>query len=438
MVVISFFNLKLSIALFISSLILIPYWEINFGGITIDHNILNIVFIFSFFFYKKRNKSSLDFELIHPFIFLYISLLFLTFFTQSLPWLFQYTYWFGTLLKATVVSFIIWNVSKDDPKILLYVKWSLILSITLAGIYGVFLMKLGGFNPYTSFVSLYFGKKDAAFVYSLVTQSRFSFSNAGKIQSTMSHPMTWTLMLCFLFVVFFIYNKKEKKKYYWFILGLLGFNILISGVRTGIASLTLAFAYFFLRNIRIKIVVTGIMFLSMFYLIVSSNKDLSNIFISFVDVEGNQTNVGGSSLRMRLNQLDGVFNELQDQELFVGKGFGWTSYYQSNYGDHPTIKAFESLIFVILCNSGLIGAVIWMMFFVKLFKKAREKLIFQNDIYLIDIIIITYISYSIGTGEYSYIQYFSILYTFLISSLVKNQNAANNEYQYIREKQITQ
>jgi hypothetical protein len=312
---------------------------------------------------------------------------------------------------------IIWNIFQNNAKILVYIKRSLIISFAIAGIYGLYLMHLNGMNPYTSFLAKTFSVTDAANIYSSLG-SRISFSNAGKIQSTMGHPMTWALYLCFIIVVFVLYAFREKSKAYLLILGLSVFNLLISGVRTGIAALIIGFIYFIIRNRQIKIVLSGIALVSLSYFVINSNKDLSNLFKSFTDVSGTKSNVEGSSILMRLVQLQGAISEISGSEM-VGKGYGWNDYYISKYGDHPILLAFESLIFVVLCNSGIIGMFIWIIFFISLFKLHRNYLKNRQDIFLMDTFLIIYIAYSIGTGEYGYIQIFSVYYVFLIASLIK-------------------
>lgn len=65
-----------------------------------------------------------------------------------------------------------------------------------------------------------------------------------------------------------------------------------------------------------------------------------------------------SSIALRLEQLQGTLNEINTHFL-VGKGYGWNNYYLSTHLTHPVILAFESLVFVVLCNSGILGACVW-------------------------------------------------------------------------------
>jgi hypothetical protein len=298
---------------------------------------------------------------------------------------------------------------------------------------------MDGLNPYTSILSDYFGKEDFAEDYS-DSQVRLDFSTASKIQATMAHPMTWALMLCFSLIIFSAIYLKTKKKILLFLIGLIGFNILISGVRTGIAALTIGFLYYLISYKNIKLIILTLVALLVMIVVIQSNDSLSNIFSSFTDVSGQKSDVSGSSISMRSNQLQGAFNEIKGNE-WTGKGYGWTGYYMSLYGLHPVVLAFESLIFMVLCNSGFIGVLIWILFFLMLYQLNRKILTLKMDIFLMDTLIIVYAAYSVGTGEYGYMPFFAIFYSFLLGYLVKHEkhethvtlnNSKINRKNYIR------
>lgn len=420
-VLLAFFNLRLSIALYVSYMILVPYLQFNVAGVSLSYNLVNTILLLSFFYQCRIKKRPINYKLIIPFLFLFLFSFILTFFEYDTPSEIQFNYLRITFMQTCIVSLIIWNVSKYDSRLLEYIKWALIISIFIACIYGLFLMKLGGVNPYTSFLSLYFDVNDSAMVLEDF-ESRLSFSTAKNIQSTMSHPMRWALNLCFLTILFIVFSIKEKSKLYWIIIVLMLFNLLISGVRTGIASLGIAGVYYLLINRSFKSIFLAAIVLITLNIIVSSNEDLSNIFDSFTDIKGTKSDIKGSSITMRLEQLEGCFKEIENKELF-GKGYGWTSYYKSIKGDHPVILAFESLVFVILCNNGIVGLFVWGIFFMLLFKLHRKILRFKIDILYMDIMVLVYLSFAIGTGEYGYLPIFSIYYSVLFAYLFYYQSA---------------
>jgi len=418
-VVLAFFNLRLSITLYLSYMILVPYLQFNVAGIPLSYNFVNTVLLFSFLYQWYKNKNKIMYKPIVPFLFLFLFLFVFTFFEWFTPFKVQFNNLRLTAMQTCIVPLIIFNFSKEDEKFLEYIKWSLISSIFIACVYGIFLMKLNGLNPYTSFLSSYFNEMDAASILG-DRETRLSFSSAKNIQATMTHPMRWGLNLCFLIIIFIVFSLKEKKKWYWILIALLGFNVLISGVRTGIATLVIVGIYYLFMKRDFKIFFIASIVVLSGYLIISANQDLSNIFNSFTDVKGNKSDVEGSSIALRIEQLEGCFKEIRGIELF-GKGYGWTTYYMSIKESHPIILAFESLLFVIICNHGYLGLFIWIIFFCLLFKLNRKMIKLKNDILFLDIIILVYLIFALGTGEYGYLQIFSIYYSFLFSYLFYHQ-----------------
>ncbi len=421
-VLMSFINLKLSVALYISHLILVPYLRYKIAGFPFTYTTVNFILLFVFLYqFLIVKKYRIDFQILNPFLFLFSSLLYLSFFTNGLPWNIQFYALIKDVIQTCFITFIVWNLALSEPKNLKYFKWALVISIIIAGTYGIFLMKMEGLNPYTSYLADYIGVRDAAGGYSN-SQIRLGFSTASRIQSTMGHPMSWSLVLCFLMIIVSAIYIKTKDKILLILIGLIGLNILISGVRTGIASLFIGFIYIFFRLRNFKLIILTFLTLSIFTIFIQSNESLSNYFVSFTDISGNSSNVSGSSIGMRLSQLQGTIDEIKGNEL-AGKGYGWTGYYMSLYGAHPVILAFESLIYMVLCNSGYIGLLIWIIFFLLLLQLNRKILNIKTDIFLTDSFIIVFAAYAIGTGNYGYLPFFAIFYTFLLVYLKTNQQS---------------
>lgn len=416
-VVLAFIDLKLSIAVYIAYLILVPYLQFKIAGFPLSYNLINTLLLAVLLYQSLIKKSfNLNFQAITPFLLLYFSLLFISLLTWGMPWNIQFNFWRASFMQSCILSLIIWNLARSDVMTLIYLKRAFIISMTIAAIYGLFLMQMKGLNPYTSFISDYFGIKDSAEKFSQI-ETRLDFSTAAKIQATMIHPMTWTLMLCFSIIIFSAMYLKTKNKILWILIGLIGFNILISGVRTGIAAIVIGFMYYLIRYRKFKLIFVTIIFLFLVISIINTNENMKNIFTSFIDIKGTKSNVNGSSITMRLDQLNGSIEEIIGHEL-AGKGYGWNGYYMSLHGYHPVILAFESLLFVVLCNSGYIGLLSWIFFFLLLYRLHRKLLYEKTDILLMDTFVITFAAYSIGTGDYGYMSFFAIFHSFLFSYLV--------------------
>ena len=141
--------------------------------------------------------------------------------------------------------------------------------------------------------------------------------------------------------------------------------------------------------------------------------ELNEIIMSIIDKDS--ANVSGSSLDLRLYQLQGAIESSKDSFLF-GKGYNWTQYYISTRGGHPRMLYFESLIIVILCNAGIIGFFIWGLLFYKLISNIQKYSMNKFDSKVILILLSTYyLVYSSITGEYGYMKYFILFYSLILS-----------------------
>jgi hypothetical protein len=134
-----------------------------------------------------------------------------------------------------------------------------------------------------------------------------------------------------------------------------------------------------------------------------------------------KSDVSGSSLTMRIQQFNGVLKEINGYEFF-GKGYGWSSDYYTKNGDHPNILGFESILFVILCNFGFLGLFFWIVFYILLFRRIKKYFINIQIVALTYIMLVFYLMYTIGTGDYDYMKY---LLLFQVISFLEFKNQFN-------------
>lgn len=111
----------------------------------------------------------------------------------------------------------------------------------------------------------------------------------------------------------------------------------------------------------------------------------SMIFSVFTDNSSNPNAVGGSSMEMRLMQLTSCLNYLDITSLLQGAGYGFAGYYYNYiwnieiYGNDPRFLGFESYLFHIVMNSGIIGLACWGTFLKKLLILTRG---YKSEYYL--------------------------------------------------------
>lgn len=133
-----------------------------------------------------------------------------------------------------------------------------------------------------------------------------------------------------------------------------------------------------------------------------------------------ESEIGGSSMDMRWEQLQGCFAEVKDIPVF-GHGYGWTWNYLRANTIHPIILAFESLIYVVICNEGIyFGLSLWTVFLFLLIKNIHSLSYWKHRT-LLTTLTIGYITYATVTGDYGYMQYFILFYVLMYAQFHSEQ-----------------
>ena len=411
----SFVRYKLAIVLYLSYMILVPYFFIDLPVWSFSNSsvvaVLLGVLIFDF---RLKKNISPDFTAVMPFFFLLASLLLITLFTDMSSPKFQLYNWGVDFMNVCVFPFIIWNVSINDDKFVINAKNSLMISILIAGMYAILTMKLGGENPYAAFLSSHLNL-EIDYIGSYIEGSRI------RNQGTMLHPFNWVYYLCLLCCYFSILLLKERKRIYLLLFCFIAFNIIIADVRTGLASMIIALTYIYVRynNIR-KTIFYGTAIVVIAALIIAANEELSQRFLSLIDISGTRTELEGSSFQMRIEQFYGCLDEISHSPLF-GNGYGWTQYYLSIFLEHPVIFGFESLIFTVLCNHGMAGVIIWLIFGSMLFRVPRKILGIKKNVYCVDGLVVFFFTYTVATGLFEWLAPFALFYSLLLGYLYQEE-----------------
>lgn len=407
--ILSFTNFRMGLAAYMLYLFLVPYMSLNIGGFTFGWNYVNAIVILGFYLYWKKNNKNhirLDIAPFRPFLFYFIIIFIITFFQNKTPWNIQFTVWYQTLFQTLPLPIILWNTVRIAPRSLITYRKIVLFSIAIAIVYGLLLTTMGGHNPYLEAVTAA-NNAEFNFEYSQGADSGRKF---GRIYSCFVHPMAFGLFLGLSAIYAFFMRKIIGERVFRILLVVIVLDILFCGVRTVIAGVSIAIAYYLLRTIKFVDVFKITIVLGITYFIVVHVPYLNEYIGSIFDSSGSGE-VRGSSLEMRLIQLEGCFLEIKDN-LFLGNGYGWVNMYTTMYGDHPIILAFESLIFVVLCNNGLLGIIIWIIFILGMLY--NNKKIFYNNRHILNTLVVFYIAYSCITGEYLYMKLVLLIYTAII------------------------
>ena len=382
--------------------------NVNFLGVNLSYNFVNTIVLLAFIWnYRVINKRAVQWRLFKPFLLLYILLCVAIPFQNGVAFSYGINYFRMETMSYLIFPFVMWNVMINDEKSVILYRVIAISCIFIIASYGLFLTKTDGLNPYMLVMSALNGTEFNE-EYVMKGGGRMF----GRLSSVYPHPMTFALNIG-LFLIY-IYSLKDKiSKWVLFpILILVSINVFTCGVRSVIGGLIIAVAYFLIKNRNFKVLLSACIVGVVGYYIISHIPEMASYVSSIADVNAKKTDVGGSSIDMRLTQLNGCFDEISDC-LFFGKGYGWTTYYMSIREVHPVILAFESLIFVVLCNWGIWGIMVWSLFLYKWLK--TTKLMCHLKEYIMPYsLMVFYLAYCCITGEYGYMKYFVIFYVLMM------------------------
>ena len=400
-----FINFRLGLAMYISYFLLVPFPSVECFGVTFSNLVINAILLIA---YTTKYRLWFDFSIIKPLLVLYLLWFMETIFQNNMPFLIQYRYFYEDILQIFVLPTIVVSAVRFEPNVLKYCVISVIASYVAIIIYNIVLFFIPDVNPYIIMMSLEHNVN--------IMTGQFEFEERSGIMQRLSsvfpHPMTFGMYLG-LSMAFFMCMPKEKRYYrYMIILAIL--NIFISGVRTTMAAFFVVALCYLLMIRKIKYFLYAIISISIFYIIAPI------LFPSLVEIlnsfTASSSESGGSSWEMRITQYNGCLAEISNNPLF-GKGYSWTKAYMSENRAHPVIKCFESLLFVILCNWGVLGLIFFGICFIWLFVQIRLVFTHKTECYFLYCLWIFYLSYCFITGEYGYMRYALLFYSIIYSLL---------------------
>jgi O-antigen ligase len=404
-----FARIKIGISMYLFYSILVPYLHFfSFG-----QNLFSFLIIISLFY--TYGYKTITFRPFIPFLFLYITQFLLIPFHSDVPVEIQLNFFRIDFMSSLLLPFAMINVMKHDPKSLSLFNKTIIVSIVIAVLYSLFLVTISGINPYIMILKPLLTEQgyDVS-LYNSYYAAEGEGRLFGRISGVFMHPMTNGVFLCIalIYILFKILNvkKNRKKKVMFSILFLIIFmTIFFIGVRSAIGATILGLGLFILMERKFKLILYVLVGGGLLFIIFKQIPGMEDLITSIFDSKS--SNVSGSSIDMRISQFNGALNEIKNNLLF-GKGYGWTDYYKGLHGDHPILLAFESLVFIVLCDNGFVGIGIWIIMII-LYYNIVKKHFKSNFSHIMLLLIATYIIYSVMTGEYGYMKYFLIFYSIM-------------------------
>lgn len=408
---VSFKDIKYAVALFIPYVVLVPF-EVT----KIPSNYIGISILLIYYFLPKYKHCKRDWTPVIPFVLFYVLHILLVPFQEGVKPGIALQVIRSSAINIVILPFLIWNSVLTDRGNLKLYRNILLVCIAIAIVYGLLLTQTIGFNPYTMYFYDISGNTFDLERYSDAVDTGRIF---GRISSVFSHPMTFGLFLGFSYL-YMIKCRVEMNFFVWvaFVLVII-LDMLFCGVRSVLLAGLIATVYYLFIGRKIKLMwITAILGIIGYNLLLKV-PELADYVASIADYNSKNAAVKGSSLEMRLEQFNGCFSIIHDCML-VGKGYSWSNIYMAQNGAHAVLLSFESLIFVILCNSGLFGLCIWGYFVYDMLK--RNKRLCGKKAVIVNSCIVFYLAYSCIIGEYGYMKMFSLFYILMLAQTVFQEN----------------
>lgn len=295
-------------------------------------------------------------------------------------------------------------------------------------VYGLFLTQIPGINPYQMMIQPIFGGSfNEAYAAGQGGNSTLTTLADGRlfgrISSLFSDPQKYALALGLFFLFLFLYVKQK-----WLLIILListGVAIVTSGVRTPIAALGITGLFMLLYYRKYKYFCCAIaVFGILYYVVPLISTDAADYIASIANSNDSDTN--GSSLDMRISQLEACIN-IMNQNPFFGNGIGWTSWYLEKFDGHPQALYFESLLFSVMCNMGIVGIVIWCIFAISYIRTVSYYVSEKPKRTILYSLLVFYLAYTGITGDYGYLMLMAIFYVIIMGYSYSKDEKIENE-----------
>lgn len=422
-----FKDLKIGASIFLAYMILVPNIQIQLGGHIFKENLFNTAFLVSYIYYAHKNNYKTDFRPFIPFIVYFAVCFFSIFFQTHTPTAFMTNLLRINVMRTLILPFVIWNVINITPSSITLFRNTILISITIAIIYGLYLTTKDGVNPYQFICMEIFGTDDHFDIdyfknyYAAEGTGRLF----GRISSVFTHPMKFALFIGLSFIFLFNFREVIAKKVFVFLSFATALMAFFCGVRSVLAGLGIAVIYYLIVCKNYKMIVLSALLIVVGIVIIQYFPDMGSYLGSITDLNNTNGDIGGSSFDMRMQQLEGAIYEMSKNPVW-GLGYEWTSYYISKYGSHPVCLCFESLLYNIICNNGIVGIIIWMYLILSILK--YNKSVGRGHSTILNSTLVFYLAFSFITGENGYMQYYLIFYVIILASKKqKNQGKVMTE-----------
>ena len=281
-------------------------------------------------------------------------------------------------------------------------------------------------NPYMAYVTI-------------ITNAEVDMSNdfqetirgalQGRVSSTFVHPLI--LGQCILLVTsYIIYELKDKKILIkWLVISVLFIVSFLTGSRSSLIPIIVSIAiYIFSLNGTVRrknmLIAAILLTIALIFTPKSYKETISNMVFENAESKYKQIGgIGGSSLELRQQQLESAVSIL-GSDIFIGRGNG----YVTTYGQrHSTdMLGYESIIFRELFDNGIIGLILFFLFYGILYIKLLRYAHTKRNKYRVHSLCLSFLISGILTGiQYGMITFYILFYMITIHNIYEEEKTNN-------------
>lgn len=375
------------------------------------------VVVFLCLFYKRKSirQVARSYPFYKPMSLIFLSMLIVTVFALNTGA--SANVMLAFLMESFLLSVMIW-VSYRKPEYILDVMRRMVIIFVGLAIYGT-ASYFVGVNPVMEFVDTYFASESKQLVFSYADVERLG--TLGRANSIFPHPMQYgaflVMAICLSYYRYIIgFGTRKYLNFPYILILLCGLASTFS--RTPILFLLITALIFWLfQSINSKLKITAVVLVFAVTALTFSPDAILQLTSSvFIGMLGGQSDVGGSSMVMRAEQLVATM-ALYSEAPIVGHGLASTRIMIESGTLPVDLRQAESELFSTLIDAGIVGllATIYFYFFLARYflrqKRASVARHLTQFAILVFALVLGYVSFILATGVLGTFQLFIIIIT---------------------------
>jgi hypothetical protein len=372
--------------------------RVNLFHVVTFHQFLIYILILSECFDPQCLKNIKSFPLIIPLTIIFIGYICMGMFNDRHPFITNAKVVFDTFSSTFLFIYLFYSNFKKDTNWKKFYNYILASSLLLC-VYG-FYSYVTKTDPYDRIITTTYHTTSAFDTYSLELDGRF------RINSFVSHPIYYGYLLgvLLLFLLCHFINISKQKKISLLVIVFVFANLLLTNSRTPLIATFFGIATFMVlslnENVKYEIALYSIFICLAVYNVPFIQAKINNS-IDIFQSGGEKTN--GSSIDMRTKQFDASYAVFLKKPItgnglgYIVEGLGFNAKDDTYDSD---FKGFESYLYDLLIEQGIIGMVTNAIFFVWVIVYFLKRRTVSKQLVGLGLgIIVMFLIFIFGTGS---------------------------------------